>query len=74
MYSRPPEARGYKWSEMHSQANPASKISDLGGPLDVSYCSCNNKNLELFIFRMLLKETSKDQYRQPFINFFSNMY
>ena len=45
MYSRPPEARGYKWSEMHSQANPASKISDLGGPLDVSYCSYNQLHI-----------------------------
>ena len=45
MYSRPPEARGYKWSEMHLQANPASKISDLGGPLDVFYCSYNQLHI-----------------------------
>ena len=52
VYSRPPEARGYKWSEMHSQANPASKISDMGGPLDISYCSYNDKKFELFTFRI----------------------
>ena len=45
VYFRSPEARGYKWSEMHSQATPASKINDLGGSLDVSYCSYNQLHI-----------------------------